>query len=334
MKSSRGREQRIRFERRAVAGEPGKIAVVALGGNAITREFEEGNITQQFANTRRSLVGVADLIEQGYRLAVTHGNGPQVGNALIRVEETRHLVPPLPLGVIVADLQGGMGYMIQQSLQNKLTKRGVKREVVTVVTQVIVDRDDPSILNPTKFVGPFIPPEKVEEFRRVRGWTIKEDPGRGWRRVVPSPEPREIVEKETIRRLVHEGVVLIAAGGGGIPVYVEEDGTYEGVDGVVDKDLAAAILARDIGAEELYILTAVDKVALNFRKPNQVDLDRMTVREAKQYMAEGHFPKGSMGPKVQAAINFLEGGGRLVMITSVERFPEALEGKTGTLVVS
>ncbi len=311
----------------------GKIAVVALGGNAITREFEEGNITQQFANTRRSLVGVADLIEKGYRLAITHGNGPQVGNALIRVEETRHLVPPLPLGVIVADLQGGMGYMIQQSLQNKLIKRGVQREVCTVVTQVIVDKNDPSILNPTKFVGPFIPEERVEELRRTRGWTIKRDPGRGWRRVVPSPVPLEIVEKETIRRLVHQGVVVIAAGGGGIPVYVEEDGTYEGVDGVVDKDRAAAILARDIGAEELYILTAVDKVALNFRQPDQKELDELTVEQAKEYHRQGHFPKGSMGPKIEAAIDFLEHGGKMAMITSVQRFPEALEGKTGTRIL-
>ncbi|MDZ7373251.1 MAG: carbamate kinase [candidate division KSB1 bacterium] len=311
----------------------GKIVVVALGGNAITREFEEGNITQQFANTRRSLVGVADLIERGYRVVITHGNGPQVGNALIRVEETRHLVPPLPLGVIVADLQGGMGYMIQQSLQNKLIKRGIQREVCTIVTQVIVARDDPSIANPTKFVGPFIPEDRVEEFRRSRGWVIKRDPGRGWRRVVPSPLPLAIVEKDTIRRLVEQGVVVIAAGGGGIPVYVEEDGTYEGVDGVVDKDRAAAILARDIGAEELYILTGVDKVALNFRQPDQVDLDVMTVEQAKEYHRQGHFPKGSMGPKIEAAIDFLEHGGKMVLITSVQRFPEALLGKTGTRIV-
>jgi len=316
-----------------VSVQLGKVAVVALGGNAITREFEEGNITQQFANTRRSLVGVADLIERGYRVVLTHGNGPQVGNALIRVEETRHLVPPLPLGVIVADLQGGMGYMIQQSLQNKLIKRGIQREVCTVVTQVIVDKNDPSILNPTKFVGPFIPEDRVEEFRRTRGWVIKRDPGRGWRRVVPSPLPIAIVEKATIRMLVEQGVVVIAAGGGGIPVYVEEDGTYEGVDGVVDKDRAAAILAREIGAEELYILTGVDKVALNFRQPGQVDLDFMTVAEAKEYHRQGHFPKGSMGPKIEAAIDFLEHGGKLVMITSVQRFPEALNGRTGTRIV-
>ncbi|MFQ6115942.1 MAG: carbamate kinase, partial [bacterium] len=294
----------------------GTIAVVALGGNAITREFEEGNITQQFANTRRSLVGVLDLIKRGYRIALTHGNGPQVGHALIRVEETRYLVPPLPLGVIVADLQGGMGYMIQQSLQNKLHKSGIKRKVVTIVTQVIVDKNDPSIMNPTKFVGPFIKKEQIEEIVHKRGWVVKEDPGRGYRRVVPSPLPMEIVEKRTIESLVHDGTIVICSGGGGIPVYVEEDGTYEGVDAVIDKDLAAAILAKDIKAEELYILTAVEKVAINYRKPNEVQIDTMTVREAKQYMMEGHFPEGSMGPKIRAAINFIDSGGKVVIISS------------------
>lgn len=313
--------------------DSGRVVVVALGGNSITREFEEGNITQQFANTRRSLVGVLELIKRGCRVALTHGNGPQVGNALIRVEETRHLVPPLPLGIIVADLQGGMGYMIQQSLQNKLHKAGIRREVCTVLTQVIVDKNDPSILNPTKFVGPMIREEDVDEVVRKRGWVVKPDPGRGYRRVVPSPTPIEIVEKETIRRLLAEGTILICAGGGGIPVYVEEDGTYEGVDGVIDKDLAAAILARDIGAEELYITTAVDKVALNYRQPNEVLLDTMTVAEAKRYMAEGHFPAGSMGPKIQAAINFLESGGKVVVISSIERMTDAIDGRAGTRIV-
>ncbi|MFQ6113032.1 MAG: carbamate kinase [bacterium] len=311
----------------------GTIAVVALGGNAISREFEEGNITQQFANTRRSLVGILDLIKKDYRIALTHGNGPQVGNALIRVEETRHLVPPLPLGVIVADLQGGMGYMIQQSLQNKLHRSGIDREVVTAVTQVIVDRNDPSIINPTKFVGPFIREEEMEEIVQKRGWVVKKDPGRGFRRVVPSPIPLEIVEKKIIQKLVEEGTIVICSGGGGIPVYVEDDGTYEGVDAVIDKDLAASILARDIGADELYILTAVEKVALNFRKPDEIQLDKMTVREAKQYMEEGHFPKGSMGPKIQASVNFLEAGGKLVVISSVEKMTEAVAGLTGTRIV-
>jgi len=310
------------------------IAVVALGGNSITREFEEGNIAQQFENTRRSLLGVLHMIKKGYRLAITHGNGPQVGNNLIRVEESRHLVPPLPLGVIVADLQGGMGYMIQQTLQNKLHFAGIKREVSTILTQVIVDKDDPSILEPAKFVGPYIKETEIDEVTQKRGWIIKEDPGRGYRRVVPSPVPIEIVEKETIKHLVENGTILICSGGGGIPVYVKKDGTYEGVDAVIDKDLAAAILARNLKAEELYILTAVEKVALNFRKPDEIQLDKMTVQEAKQYLEDGQFPKGSMGPKIQAAINFIEEGGKEVVISSIEKMTDAVEGKTGTKIVA
>jgi len=306
--------------------------VVALGGNSITREFEEGNITQQFSNTRQSLVGIVELIKKGYRVAITHGNGPQVGNYLIRVEESRHLVPPLPLGVMVADLQGGMGYMIEQSLQNKLHRSAIKLQVSTILTQVIVDKNDPSVLNPTKFVGPFIKKDDVEKVVRERGWIVKEDPGRGYRRVVPSPTPLEIVEKKVIKKLVDDDIILICCGGGGIPVYVEDDGIYEGFDAVIDKDLAAAVLAKDIEAEELYILTAVDKVALNFHKPNETQLDRLAVSDAKRYLAEGQFPKGSMGPKIQAAINFIESGGKSVIITSVEKMPAALVAKTGTRI--
>lgn len=316
-----------------VMSEP-KKAVIALGGNAITREFEEGNIHQQFANTRRSLVGVADLIQKGYRVAITHGNGPQVGNALIRVEESRHKVPPIPLGVLVADLEGGMGYMIAQSLQNKLCLRGVKRQVVAVLAQVIVDKNDSSMQNPTKFVGPFYHEHEVEELSKSRNWIIKYDEGRGWRRVVPSPKPIEIVEKDVIRHLVDNGVIVITVGGGGAPVCIEADGTYEGVDGVVDKDRSAAILARDIGAHELYILTAVEKVALNYKKQNQVNLDELTLADARRYLADGQFPKGSMGPKIESAINFIESGGEVCIITSTEKMTDAIEGNTGTRIVA
>jgi len=310
-----------------------KVVVVALGGNAITREFEEGNIYQQFSNTRRSLTGVADLIQAGHEVVITHGNGPQVGNYLVRVEASRHLVPPIPLGVIVADLEGGMGYMIQQTLQNKMKIRGIKKEVITLVTQVLVDKNDPSILNPTKFVGVFYQKEQVEDLIHRPGWIVKEDPGRGYRRVVPSPTPLKIIESSVIKMLVENGVVVIAAGGGGIPVYYEEDGELEGVDAVIDKDLASSVLARDIQADMLIMLTAVDKVYLNFRKPNQVGLDKLTVAEAKQYLADGQFPPGSMGPKIQASIDFLESGGKEVLITSVERMQEALAGKIGTVII-
>ena len=310
-----------------------KRAVVALGGNAITREFEEGSIYEQFANTRRSLLGIAKLIEQDYLLAITHGNGPQVGNFMRRVEATRDILPPIPLGVMVADLCGGMGYMITQSLQNKLAMRRINRQVVTIPAQVIVDRDDPSILNPAKFVGSFYPEEQVEELRRTRNWIMKEDLGRGWRRVVPSPVPKTIVEREIIKELFERGVIVVSVGGGGIPVYVEEDGTYEGVDAVIDKDPASAVLAMEVEAEELHLLTAVEKVALNFGTDRKEDLDLVTVADARKFLRAEEFPAGSMGPKVQAAIQFLEAGGKKVLITSVEKHPLALEGRTGTLIV-
>ncbi|RPI02156.1 MAG: carbamate kinase [Calditrichaeota bacterium] len=311
----------------------GPVAVVALGGNAITREFEEGNIYQQFANTRRALKGIVDLIEAGYRLAITHGNGPQVGNALIRVEATRHLVPPIPLGVLVADLEGGMGYMIEQTMQNTLHLRGLKRQVITLLAQVIVDKDDPSILNPTKFVGPFYKEEQIEQLAQERGYIIKEDFGRGWRRVVPSPYPRSIVEVEIIKELVQRGIIVITAGGGGIPVYVESDGRLEGVDGVVDKDLASAVLAEEIEAHDLYILTAVDKVALNYNSPQRQPLDVLSCSDAERYLNAGHFPRGSMGPKIEAAIHFLRRGGRRVIICAVEQLADAIRGMAGTQIV-
>ena len=309
-----------------------KTVVVALGGNAISREFEEGNITQQFENTRRSLRSVTELIQRGYRVVITHGNGPQVGNALVRVEETRHIVPPLPLGIIVADLEGGMGYMIEQCLQNKLSQRGLSIPVVTILTQMLVSKDDPSILNPTKFVGPFYKKDQVDELEKKRGWVIKEDPGRGYRRVVPSPIPLEIVEKNIITALVEKDIIVIAAGGGGIPVYREESGWLEGVDAVIDKDLGAAVLARDVGANELLILTAVAQVAINYRKPGQKNLSHLTVSEARKYLEEGHFPKGSMGPKIEAAINFITEGGEKVLITSIENAVDAIINNSGTVI--
>ncbi|RKY90002.1 carbamate kinase [candidate division KSB1 bacterium] len=309
-----------------------KTIVIAFGGNAITRESEEGHIYEQFANTRRSISGIIDLIKKDYNIAITHGNGPQVGHMLIRVEESRHIVPPIPLGVIVADLEGGMGYMIGQSLQNKLKKMGINRPVVTVLTQVIVDKNDPSIKNPTKFVGPFYQEKDAEKLVKERGWVVKKDSIRGYRRVVPSPLPLEIVEKETIKYLVKSGTIVIAAGGGGIPVYVEDDGRLEGLDGVIDKDRASAILARDIEADELIILTSVDYVALNYGKKNQIDLKKITVEEAKKYLKDGQFPPGSMGPKIEAAISFIENGGKKVIITSIEKAKEALKGNGGTVI--
>lgn len=310
-----------------------KVAVVALGGNAITSRGEEDTIARQFANTRRSLEPIVKLIRDDYKLAITHGNGPQVGNALLRVELARGKAPILPLGICVADLQGGMGYMITQSLQNRLHREGIGRPVVTIVSQMIVDRNDPALSKPTKFIGQFYTQEQARRMEMESGWIVKEDSDRGWRRVVPSPRPLRLVEAETIKRLVWDGVIVITAGGGGIPVYIEKDGTYEGIDAVIDKDLGAAVMACDIGASVLLNMTDVEKVALNYGKKSQRDLDRLSVAEAKRYLREGHFPPGSMGPKIEAAIDFLEKGGKEVVISSIEEGYEAVTGDAGTTIV-
>jgi carbamate kinase len=309
-----------------------RTAVVALGGNAISDPSGDNTIAHQFAQTRKSLAGVIDLIHKGYHLAITHGNGPQVGEAMLRMEHSLDVCPPRPLGVLVADTQGGIGYMIEQSLQNGLRWQGIEKSVVTLLTQVIVDENDPELRNPSKFIGKAYSAREAEDYAREHGWILREDRGRGFRRVVGSPKPLEIVNKEVIRKLLNEGYIVICAGGGGIPVFVMTNGFYEGVDAVVDKDRAAAVLARDIGAQDLFILTAVDKVALNFGKPDQKNLDRLSVSEAKQYLQEGHFPRGSMGPKIEAAIQFLESGGERALICSVEGVIDAVHEDGGTWI--
>jgi carbamate kinase len=310
-----------------------KKAVLALGGNAIIQPGQKGIISEQFKNTRDSLGGVVELISQGYQLAITHGNGPQVGNLLIQqMAGMEKGIAPLPLGVLNAATEGTMGYMIEQSLQNKLIKSNIKKEVITIATQVLVDKDDPSIQNPSKPVGPFYTKEQAEVLKAEYGWTIVEDAGRGYRQVVPSPIPKEIIPFHTIKQLVEENKIVIACGGGGIPVYREADGTLEGVDAVIDKDFASGLLAREIDADLYVILTGVDRVAINFGKENQKDLESLTIEEAKRYYDEGQFPKGSMGPKILAAIRFLEEGGNKVLITSIERIVDAFAGKTGTII--
>jgi len=309
-----------------------KTAVIALGGNAITRKEVEDTITNQFANTRSSLYGLIELIRSGYNIAITHGNGPQVGNAILRVELARGKAPILPLGICVADTEGGMGYMIGQSLQNRLYRDKIRREVVTIITQVEVDKDDPELVNPSKFIGQFYSEQEAVLFQTERGWVMKEDSNRGWRRVVPSPIPRKIVEGRIIAQLVDSGVIVIAAGGGGIPVYVEKDGTLEGVDAVIDKDRASALLANQISAEMLIILTNIDKVALNYGRPNQKLIDEMTASDAEEYLRQGHFPPGSMGPKIEAAIDFLRNGGTRVVISSIDKAAEAVFGNAGTVI--
>lgn len=309
-----------------------RTAVVALGGNAITRPDQEDTIANQFANTRRSLDGIVKLAHEGFNLVVSHGNGPQVGNSLLRVELARGRAPILPLGVLVADTEGGMGYMIEQSLQNRLGTENINRRVVTIITQMLIDMDDPALQNPTKFIGQFYTEEEARRFETERNWTMKLDAKRGWRRVVPSPKPTKVVNGETIKELVERGIIVIAAGGGGIPVYIDHRGYYEGFDAVIDKDLASAVLGNEIGADTLCILTAVDNVAVNFGTPDEKRLEDVSVSEIEECLRAGHFPAGSMGPKVKAAIQFIRNGGEQVIITSLENAYAAVLGKAGTRI--
>jgi carbamate kinase len=310
-----------------------KKAVIALGGNAIIKAGQDGNIHQQFANTRESLSAIVELLKQGYKLAITHGNGPQVGNLLIQqLAGIEQHISPLPLGVLNAATEGTMGYMIEQSLQNSLRAAKMEKDVVTIISQVRVDKEDPSIKEPSKPVGPFFDKEHADFFSKQYGWKMIEDSGRGYRQVVASPKPLDIVPAETIKNLVDANKVVIACGGGGIPFYIDDNGNYEGFDAVIDKDYASALLAREIEADLLVILTGVDKVAINFGTTQQTDLNKLNITDAKKYLANGQFPKGSMGPKISAAIDFIEKGGKEVLITSIDKVVDAFAGKTGTRI--
>ena len=311
---------------------PNRGIVIALGGNAISPAGEEGSIAQQFQHTRESLGAVVGLARDGWRIAVVHGNGPQVGNALLRNEASRHLVAPLPLGMLVAATEGWIGYMIQQSLQNALENAGVDRRVVTLVTQVRVSRDDPALREPSKPIGRLLEEDAARSLAEELGWTVAPVPG-GWRRVVPSPRPLEIVERELIRTLVDEGHLVIAAGGGGTPVYRDEALGLEGVDAVVDKDRAAAVLARDIEASVLLILTDVERVFVGFGTRDERPLGRIGVAEARRHLEAGEFAAGSMGPKVEAALHFVEQGGTRAIIARLEQGEAAVAGDAGTEVV-
>ena len=309
-----------------------KRVVVALGGNAITRPGDDGSVATDYDNLKSSLDGIVELVRRGYHVTLTHGNGPQVGNQMIRVEMARGLAPDLPLDVVVADLQGGLGYMIERVLRNKLHAAGIEKPVCGLLTLVEVSLDDPALENPSKFVGPFFPEDEVPKLTQDRGWLMKEDKGRGWRRVVASPDPISVIETAEIQVLLDQGILMIVTGGGGIPVARLEDGRLRGVEAVVDKDLASAVLARDTHASELFILTGVEQVALGFGTPEERLIDSMTVSEARTFAAEGHFPAGSMGPKIDAACRFIESGGRRALITDISTLTEALDGKTGTWI--
>lgn len=309
-----------------------KKVLVALGGNAILKHREKGTAEEQFENVRETCKNLVGLLLEGYRIAITHGNGPQVGDIILKNDLARNTLPPMPADVCGAESQGMLGYMLQLSMRNELKSAGLDIPVATVLTQTLVDKDDPAFRNPTKPIGPFYTAKEASNLRREKGWTIINDSGRGYRRVVPSPNPVALIENEAIKDLFNNGVVVIASGGGGIPIIADENGMFRGVEAVIDKDLAAAIFARLIGADVLLILTDVKKVALNYGRSNQKDLGDVTVEDARKYLAEGHFPAGSMGPKVESAIRFIESGGDKAIITSIELAKSALQGRAGTTI--
>lgn len=308
-----------------------RIAVVAVGGNALIKDPKRQSVPDQYAAANETMAYVADMINEGWDVVVTHGNGPQVGFILRRSELSLHELHPVPLDYCGADTQGAIGYMFQQSLHNAFKERGMHKNAVTVVTQCLVDRSDPAFANPTKPIGSFLD-EATAKQRMAEGKHFVEDAGRGWREVVASPLPQRIVEAPAIKELIESDFTVIGVGGGGIPVIENEQGDLEGVAAVIDKDFASSLLALEIDAELLLISTAVEKVAINFNKPDQKDLDRLTVAEAEQYIEEGHFAKGSMLPKIQAAIRFLKAGGKQALITDPPNLTRALAGKTGTWI--
>ena len=307
-----------------------KTAIIALGGNALSQKKEAGTMAEQFNNTRHSFEQIMEFLRRDYKICLTHGNGPQVGDELLRMDLTRETVPPLPLGICVAGTQGTMGYMIQQTFQNALRAENIDKEVVTLVTQVIINPEDPSLKNPSKFVGKRYPMEEATALSKELGWDIKEQEPGEWRRVVPSPDPEFVMHGLSIRTLVESGTIVIAAGGGGIPVYNTDDQKLKGIDAVVDKDLSAAKLGRVIRAQEYYIITDIDQVYKDYNTPEQSPINQMTDTEAKQLQEEGHFQQGSMWPKIRSAIHFLKHHGEKVGITSISKLVDAIEGNAGT----
>ena len=309
------------------------LVVIAIGGNSLIKDDRHRSVMDQYRAVGETASHIIPIVREGYRVVVTHGNGPQVGFILLRSDMARNVLHQVPLASCVADTQGAIGYQIAQTLRNELRLQGMDREVAALVTQVVVDKDDPGFDHPDKPIGPFMTEAEARQREADDGWVVGEDAGRGWRRLVPAPAPLEIVELDAIRALLERGTLVIAVGGGGIPVVREPDGRLTGRDAVIDKDAASCVLATELGASVLIKSTSVDKVALDFGTPQQVDIDLMNVAEGRRYLAQGHFAAGSMRPKIEAALTFLEQGGERVIITQPHHLEEALHGKHGTHIV-
>lgn len=310
-----------------------KVAVVAVGGNSLIKDKTHQTITDQYNAAQESIAHIVDMIEAGWDVVITHGNGPQVGFILRRSELSAHELHEVPLDYCGADSQGAIGYMFERALYREMIERGMDKTAAAIVTQTVVGKDDPAFASPSKPIGTFMEEAAAKERAANDGWVVVEDAGRGWRRVVPSPKPLDIIEAPAIKALIDAGIIVVAVGGGGIPVIINDENTLSGVEAVIDKDFSSSLLATEIDADLFVISTAVEKVSLNFNTPEQIDLDRITVAEAKQYIKEGQFAKGSMLPKVEAIIKFLENGGKQALITDPPSIGSALRGETGTWIV-
>lgn len=309
-----------------------KIALIAFGGNAILPETQRGLQSEQINNAQKAAQLMIHVVKKGYDLILVHGNGPQVGNLLIQMEESITKVPPFSLEVCDAMTEGSMGFMLEKAIINELRKNSVDKDVATLITQVVVDREDQAFENPTKPVGPFYSKYRAQVLRRAKKWKIIEDSGRGYRKVVPSPRPIDVIPKRIIRDLVHAGKIVIAVGGGGVPVIINGRGLFQGVEAVIDKDYAASLVAREVKAALFIILTNVNRVYLNYGKPDEEPIGVMTVKQAEEYLYQGQFPPGSMGPKIKAAIEYIKGGGKEVLITSANHLKASLINRSGTKI--
>ena len=309
-----------------------KIALIAFGGNAILPGTQRGLQSEQMKNAKEAAQLMIYIVKKGYDLILIHGNGPQVGNLLIQMEESITKVPPFSLEVCDAMTEGSMGFMLEKAIVNELRKNSVDKDVATLITQVVVDREDPAFKNPTKPIGPFYTKSRAQMLRREKKWTMIEDSGRGYRKVVPSPKPIDVIPKRIIQDLVHSGRIVIAVGGGGIPVIINGRGFFEGVEAVIDKDYAASLVAREVKADLFIILTNVNRVCLNYGKPDEEPIEAMTVKQAEELISQGQFPPGSMGPKIKAAIEYIQGGGKEVLITSANHLKASLINRSGTKI--